>query len=63
MGRVEEGTTQLSVTTLFARPGEPAEYAVAVLRILARKDVGEPLLEQERESARLALRLLGKEWR
>jgi hypothetical protein len=62
MGRVEAGTVQQSVTTLFAKPEEPGEYAAAVLRVVARKDVGEPLTEQEREAARLALRLLGRSW-
>lgn len=63
MGRVEAGEVQQSVTTILTRSEKPDEYAVAVLRVISRKDVGEPLSEQEREAARMACRLLGKDWR
>jgi hypothetical protein len=62
MGQVEPGEMQFSVTTIAARAQKPAEYTISVLRIFARKDEGEPLLPAEREAARMALRLLGKDW-
>lgn len=61
MGSVEKGELQVP-HVIALRPGNPAEFTVSVLRIIARKDEGEPLTPPEREAARMALRLLGKEW-
>jgi hypothetical protein len=38
------------------------ENAIAVLRVFARKPVGEPLTTEEQEAAREALRLLERPW-
>lgn len=65
MGRVETGTVQVSMT-MHREPEPPknrGEFTVSLLRILARKDVGEPLTGDEREAARLALSLFGHDWR
>lgn len=68
MGRAARGELQLPPAMAPAlrpevKPENAAEYAVAVLRILSRKDEGEPFTPEEREACRLACRLLGKDWR
>lgn len=68
MGRVEKGEMQLTpelspVMAELPKPGQAAEYTIAVLRVLSRKDVGEPMTEVEREACRLALTALGRDWR
>lgn len=60
MGQVEKG--QMQVPVIFVRPENPAEYAISVLRVFARKDPGEPVTDEEREAARMALRLNGRDW-
>lgn len=63
MAHVEKGQAQVSVTTIGTiKPEAPAEYAISVLRVIARKDEGEPLTGQEREAARMALRVNGRDW-
>lgn len=63
MARVEKGEVQLPVTVLHSLPENPLEYGIAVLRMIARKDAGEPLTTEEREAARMACRLHGRDWR
>lgn len=38
------------------------EYIVSLLRVLARKEPGEPWLEAEREACRNALRAVKRNW-
>ncbi len=63
MGTVEKGELQTSaVAVMSLRPENPVEFVVSVLKIMARKDVGEPFGGDEREASRQALRLLGRDW-
>lgn len=54
---------QLPVTMLRVIPENRGEYVVSVLRVIARKEPGEPMAPEELEAVRTALRLFGQEWR
>jgi hypothetical protein len=60
MATVERGVVEVPVLRLW--PAEPMEYALAVLRLFARKEIGEPLDKNEQEAAQFALTMLDKEW-